>query len=237
MIHFLKIKKTKQVRKKTGKLATRAIYVEKNYRMGKVTLEKTIEVTKPILVCGRHSSGKTRWLRRLNGNAKEIWAKQEKEPLFFNSTSSLSEWKDQEPVKEWWNSQSEKKWEKLSGHKQEKLLVDYASSNWTTIFIDNIDKLTGKKLDMIKSIIETSKSRMWIASSTAENRISPSLREIILRASPQQFFLNSPVSYDATNIFVMIACILLIMMGHIEVAVMVGFFRVLSRGMFATKQQ
>jgi hypothetical protein len=78
---------------------------------------------------------------------------------------------------------------------------------------------------------------MWVASSTAENRISPSLREMVLRASPQQFFLNSPVSYDATNIFVMICCMILIMMGHIEIAVMVGFFRVLSRGMFATKQQ
>ena len=238
MIHFLKLKRTKQIRKKTGKATTRALYVEKNYRMGKVTMEKTIAVSKPILVCGKHSSGKTRWLKRLCRNANEIWAKQKDSPLFFNSTGSINEWKDQEPIKDWWNSNnSEKKWEKLSGHKKERVIVEYVSSVWTTVFVDNIDRLSGKKLEVMKNIIESSKSKMWVASSTAENRISPSLREMVLRASPQQFLLNSPVSYDATNIFVMICCMILIMMGHIEIAVMVGFFRVLSRGMFATKQQ
>jgi hypothetical protein len=238
VIHFLKLKRTKKVRKKSGKTATRALSVKKNYKMGKVVSEETISVTKPILVCGRHASGKTRWLKRLYDNANEVWAKQQGEALFFNSTASITEWKDQDVIKSWWNGNNlDKPWDKLSTHRREKALINYVGNVWTVIFIDNLDKISGKKAEIIKIILSSSKSRIWVASSIAENRIAPSLRAITLKTKPQQFILSSPIAYDATNTLVMTACIILIMTGHIEAAIIVGFFRVLSRGIFSTKQQ
>jgi hypothetical protein len=237
MIKFLKLKRTKKTRKKSGKPVTVPLFIEKEYRMGKTISEKPISVFQPILVCGKHSSGKTRWLKRMAKNANEVWAKQRGEPLFFNATSSIAEWKDQDVLADWWNGRgAEKPWSKLSPHKREKALLVYVEEVWTVIFIDNLDKISSKKLELIKNVLTTSKSKMWVASTIAENRISPSLRDIMMKYKPQKFFLNSPVSYDATNGLVMGLCVILIMTGHIEFAIIVGFFRVLSRGMFATKQ-
>jgi len=238
MISFLRVKKTNKIRKKTGKLITRAIYMEKSHRMGKVLTEKSISVAKPVLVCGKHSSGKTRWLRKFCQNAKEVWAKQKGAPIFFDANNSLAEWKDQEQIREWWDSNNqETKWSKLSGHKKESLIIDYVSSVWTVIFIDNADKLHGRKLDIVKNAIQSSKSRIWVASSISENRIGPSLREVILKSSPQMFCLNSAVSYDATNVLIITSCVVLILGGQIEIAMMVGMLRMLAKGMFSTKQQ
>jgi hypothetical protein len=238
MISFLRVKKTKKIRKKTGKAITRAIYMEKSHKMGRVITEKAINIKKPVLVCGKHSSGKTRWLRKFYENAKEVWSKQDGTPLFFDANHSLTEWKDQDQVIDWWNSQnSDKKWQRLSGHKKETLLIDYASKVWTVVFIDNADKLHGRKLDIVKNIVQSSQSRIWIASAMAENRIGPSLREILLKSSPQKFCLSSAVSYDATNVLIISCCVILIMIGNIEAAMMVGMFRIMRGGQSSTKQQ
>ena len=108
MIKFLKLKRTKRVRKKTGKTITRALYIEKTYKMGKVVLEKNIATNQPVLVCGKHAAGKTRWLRRLYANANEIWSKQQSIPLYFDSNSGVSEWKDHESIRAWWDCNNEK---------------------------------------------------------------------------------------------------------------------------------
>ena len=237
MIKFLKLKRTKRVRKKTGKTITRALYIEKTYKMGKVVLEKNIATNQPVLVCGKHAAGKTRWLRRLYANANEIWSKQQSIPLYFDSNSGVSEWKDHESIRAWWDCNNEKKWEKLTGHKKERIIIDYVADIWTVVFVDNMDRLSGRKLDLVKRVLQSSKSKIWVASSTAENRIGPSLREMVLKPATQTFYLTSPAAYDGTNILVMTACVIFLIMGHIEIAVLLGFFKVLARGMFSAKQQ
>lgn len=128
-------------------------------------------------------------------------------------------------------------WNKLPNHRKNKAMLDYVSQNWTVVFIDNIDRLSGKKLDFVKEILKELKSKIWVCTATAENRINPSLRNFITKSKPQTFTLNSPVSYDATNALTAILCVVLTFIGWWQVAAALGGMRMLGRGMFSTKQQ
>lgn len=237
MIKYLKVKRTKRARK-DGSKATHIFYMEKDSKKGAVITEKSISNKKPILICGKAASGKTRWIKRMIANAKEIWPKLTAPVISIETNETIAEWRDQTPIVEWWQKNNpENEWKKLPNPKRNKVLIEYFSQNWTIVFIDNIERLSGRKLDLVKEILKESKSKIWVCSATAENRINPSLRNFITKSNPQTFTLNSPVSYDATNVVVALACVVFVAVGWYQVAAVLAGFKMMSKGMFSTKQQ
>lgn len=238
MIKFLKIKRTKKVRKRDGTKATHMFYIERDGKRGKIITEKAISSKKPVLICGRASSGKSRWLKRIADNSPQIWRKLTAPAILLEANEPVTEWRDKEPIINWWKTKNpDKEWSKLPNPKKIKVLIDYVNQNWTIVLVDNLDKLTGKKLDVIKEVLRASKSRIWICSAIAENRINPSLRNFIMKSDPQTFTLNSPVAYDATNAITVIACVAFVFMGWFQLAMILGGIRMASRGYFSSKQQ
>jgi hypothetical protein len=238
MIKYLKIKRRAKTRKKCGTQKTEIIYMEKDNKMGKVLKEQSISVQKPILICGKAASGKTKWIIRLVADAPQIWTKIKAPVLLMEANETIAEWRDTKQIKDWWQKDNpEKEWKKLANHDKNKVLLDYVSQNWTIVFVDNIDRMAGRKLDIVKNILMQSKSKVWVCSTTAENRISPSLRNFITKSAPQTFTLNSPVSYDATNAITAVACIAFIVVGWYQVAMILAGLKIMGKGMFSTKQQ
>jgi hypothetical protein len=212
--------------------------MEKDGKKGSVITEKSISVKKPILICGRAASGKTRWLKRMIVNAPQIWTKLTAPVIYLEANEAVTEWREQDPIVEWWKkSNPDKEWRKIPNPKKNKVLLDYVSQNWTIIFADNIDRLTGRKLDLVKEMLKESKSKIWICSAVAENRINPSLRNFIIKSNPQTFTLNSPVAYDATNALTILACVIFVIIGWFQVAIILAGMRMAARGIFSSKQQ
>lgn len=238
MIKYLKIKRTARVRKKTGTKSTHLFYMEKESKMGKTIKEESISNKKSILICGKAASGKTKWIKRLIENSQEIWPKLNAPVISMEANETITEWRDHKPIKDWWQKNNpEKEWKKLQNHDKKKVLLDYVSKNWTVVFVDNIDRMAGRKLDLVKNILMQSKSKVWVCSTTAENRISPSIRNFITKSAPQTFTLNSPVSYDATNAITALACVAFVIVGWYQVAMILAGLKIIGRGMFSTKQQ
>jgi hypothetical protein len=237
MIKYLKIKRTSRVRK-DGSKATEIFYMEKDGKMGKVLAEKSISTKKSVLVCGKAASGKTRWIKRMVENSPQIWRKITVPVIFMSSDETIAEWREIPSIKKWWEKENpEKEWKKQLPHEKKKVILDYVSQNWTIIFIDNIESLAGRKLNLVKDVLTQSKSKIWVCSTIAENRINPSLRNFITKSNPQIFTLNSPVSYDATNAVTAVVCAIFVIVGWYQVAIMLAGLKMLSRGMFSTKQQ
>ena len=236
MIKYLKIKRTKNARK-DGSKATHLFYMEKDGKKGSVITEKGISNKKPILVCGKAASGKTRWIRRMIINSPQIWPKLTAPVISFDTNETIAEWRDQSPIVEWWQKENpEKEWKKQTNPRKNKVVLEYVTQNWTIVFIDNVERLTGKKLDLVKEVLKESKSKIWVCSSVAENRINPSLRNFISKSTPQTFTLNSPVAYDATNVLTALTCGVLVVIGWYQAAMVLGGLRVFGKGMFSSKQ-
>jgi adenosyl cobinamide kinase/adenosyl cobinamide phosphate guanylyltransferase len=237
MIKYLKIKRRTKT-KKDGSRHIELYYMEKDGKRGKVITEKSISIKKPVLICGRAASGKTRWIKRLIATAPEIWRKLTAPVIFLEANEAVTEWREQDGIIEWWKKNNpEKEWRKIPNPKKNKVLLEYVSQNWTVIFIDNIDRLTGRKLDLVKEMLKESKSKIWICSAIAENRINPSLRNFILKSNPQTFTLNSPVAYDATNALTILACVIFVIIGWLQAAIVLAGMRMAARGIFSSKQQ
>lgn len=111
MIKYLKIKRTAKVRKQSGIKATHLFYMEKDGKKGSVIKEKAISSKKPILVCGKAASGKTKWLRRMVVNAPQIWLKIQEPVILMEANETIAEWREQPQIKNWWQKNNpESEW-------------------------------------------------------------------------------------------------------------------------------
>nr|VFJ94001.1 MAG: hypothetical protein BECKLFY1418A_GA0070994_103611 [Candidatus Kentron sp. LFY] len=236
-MEYLKIRVGSRKRKDGTPYAV-PLYVRKTRKYGKTLEEEPISRKRPILVVGAHGSGKTRWVERLHEKAKEIWgAKVPVEPLYLSGLTPLSAWMDGGPVPNWWNGskkKSEPLWYKLRQWEKTDLLPRYVAETGAVVFLDDAHKLTGRKLDIAKRCLMPAK--IWVVSSSQENRIPPSLRIELMRSDPQVYELSSDVAYDRTGAFIWIFVGMLLIAGFWELAIAVGGLKALAAGRRATRQ-
>ena len=103
------------------------------------------------------------------------------------------------------------------------------------LFIDDAHKLAGRKLQIARECALV--ARIWVASSSEENRIAPNLRQVMMRRDPQMFFLDSEVAYDATTILMWIMIAISMGMGAWEIAIVLGGLKMLGSGRRAARQE
>lgn len=111
--------------------------------------------------------------------------------------------------------------------KKEQLLIAKAKNS--LLIVDNVDKFTGKKLELLKSLVRECKK--YIFTTLNETTINPTIRKITRKKSEAQIVaLTSLASKDATNyLFVAFIC-LIALLGFYEVAILITAGRLAMRG-------
>ena len=240
-MEYLRIRRSeKQVRADGSRYAVPQL-ITKTRKYGKLVSQQTISNKTSILVTGAHDSGKTRWVTRLHEHALEIWgAKIKAEPLFLDTLSPLGAWCNKPAVGKWWNEKQQtlppderQPWKTLKQYERSEALPDYCAETNAVLFIDDAHKLTGRKLQIARQCVMS--SRLWVIAASEENRLPPNLRPLMLRRKPQIFRLDSEVAYDATHIlmWILLACALVI--GWWEAAFVIAGLKALGTGRRAAR--
>lgn len=231
---------------------------------GKTTANETLSKKRNILITGAHHSGKTRYLNRLYDDAEKIWKYQLKpyaytrngkvdkdrpmfkagddekewsfpESIFLCGIAPLGKWIDNDGFVEWWNTaHPEQPFKKLSACKKVELLPVYLKETRAVLFIDDVHKLSGRKLQIAKMCLNASYRAVVTASD--ENRISPSIRRQFLESQPQIIRLNTEVAYDATHVIMWLFVMLFLVVGLQEMAALLTVFELMKGGRRASKQ-
>jgi len=216
---------------------TKVLYFrEKKSIFDKKIKEKYISKKKSLLILGIEASGKSKLLARLVENIDLLFPRNLK--IIFKATDNLTEilYKNLDGDEETQKllitkntEEEEKEIEILDIKKQHvkiEALKQKAKNN--IIIIDDIDRLTGKKLEITKDLIRDCK--IFIVTAKSENKINRTLRNIMQQKKTERIQLKSASSVDATNVLFAMFVIWLLIVGLHEAAMLVIAGRLLAKG-------
>jgi len=244
-MQFLKIKRRKSRQRADGSAYAEAILVTKRSKYGDTLGEETISVKHSILVTGAHDSGKTRWVQRMYENAREIWGSKIKaDPILLDGLSPISAWCDSPVLANWWEKKRKEEtttdpdtarshWKHTKQYARANALPDYCRDTGAVLFIDDAHKLSGRKLQIARQCVMS--SRLFVIAASEEQRLAPNLRSAVLHRDPQIFRLDSEVAYDATNILMWSFLVACLAAGWWEAAVVLGGLKALGTGRRAAR--
>ncbi|HEF9827174.1 TPA: hypothetical protein SB195_001708 [Campylobacter coli] len=198
--------------------------------------ETYISKKSDILITGINASGKSKRLNSFLKNAKDLWKKEH--IIFFHATDSLSEIfhrnldnDDETKRLIYGNENANLNLENLDTSKNYlKIIALVEKSKNSTLIIDDLDKLTGKKLEMAKELLRNCKR--FIATAKDENSINKTIGGILKgrRKRLEVIALSSKASLDATNALFVIFVLALFATGLYELALLVTAGRIAMRG-------
>ncbi|HEG8320818.1 TPA: hypothetical protein SF188_001869 [Campylobacter coli] len=189
-----------------------------------------------ILITGINASGKSKRLNSFLQNAKDLWKKEH--IIFFHATDSLSEIfhrnldNDDETKRLIYGENANLNLENLDTSKNYlKIIALVEKSKNSTLIIDDLDKLNGKKLEMTKDLLKNCKR--FIATSKDEISLNKTIGGILKgrRKRLEVIALSSKASLDATNALFVIFVLALFATGLHELALLVTAGRIAMRGM------
>lgn len=238
-MQFLKIKR-RQRKRADGSTYAEAAFVTKRRKYGDTLSEETISIKRPVLVTGAHDSGKSRWVKRLHGAAPDIWGSKSKAaPLLLDALSPLSAWCDSAAVGQWWDglrtvelahspATAREPWKTLKQYARADALPDYCKATGAVLFIDDAHKLAGRKLQIARQCVLS--SRLFVVAASEEQRLAPNLRAAVLHRDPQIFRLDSEVAYDATPLLMWFFIVVCLAAGWWEAGAVLGGLKLLGTG-------
>ncbi|WP_242632644.1 hypothetical protein [Thiothrix fructosivorans] len=244
-MQFLKIKRRKKRLRADGTDYAEAVFVTKRRKFGDTLGEETVSIKRPVLVTGAHDSGKTKWVKRLHDAAPQIWGSKTKAaPLLLDSLSPLSAWCDSPAVAAWWEAKRKAEeaadpttarapWKTIKQHTRADALPDYCKDSGPVLFIDDAHKLNGRKLQIARLCVLS--SRLFVISASEENRLAPNLRAAVLHRDPQIFRLDSDVAYDATALLMWFFIVACVAAGWWEAGAVLGGLKLLGSGRRAAR--
>ncbi|HHF6888725.1 ATP-binding protein [Haemophilus influenzae] len=248
---FLNIRHEKTPRKDGTKYA-KLYFESKSKKFGKVESSKYIGNRKNILISGGFHSGKTRMIMKIWKERQNIWGKDrgfvklsgfgtiaeyvDTPQLrdFFNAIPKNKKYKDNRDLQEFWASFEGREFKQLKQHERIENLIEFIKHHNTVLIIDDAQKLTNRKLEIVKRAIEHCKQ--FVIATSEEQRLSTSLRTVVLNSNLEHLKLDTQASYDATSIFVyfLIACCAA--GGWYELAFIMGGLKALSSGRRASRK-
>lgn len=192
-----------------------------------------------LMIFGIEASGKSHHLMRLVENIDELWARDEK--IIFSATDSLSEilYKNLEEseTKQLLTTQPID----ASAIEDAEDLIDISKqyikfealkekAKKSVLVIDDLNKVTGKKLELTKDLMRNCKR--FVITAKSEDSIHRTLRNIIHRRNMKvaTVQLTSKASVDATNILFAMFILGLFIGGLPEVAMLVMAGRLTMKG-------
>lgn len=246
MLHYLRIKQGRAMRRADGSQGAALIWCSKSTKRAKTRTEKTISKRRPLLVLGGHDSGKTRMLRRMFDAEQAIWSdtRLRRGPaLYLGALRPLAAWAEGGQVERWWDGDSDtagargpkgREWRRLAQWERMDQLPAYVRASKCVLFIDDAHKLTGRKLDVARECIQS--ASMVVVGASQINRIGPSLRGHIERRDCQTLNLKTKAAYDVTPALMWGAAALAAASGNIAAAAAIGGLQMLSSGKRSARQ-
>jgi len=110
-------------------------------------------------------------------------------------------------------------------HHQINLLLEKAKK--AIVFIDDIDKLSGKKLEVIKDIVRYSK-QLIVSASDAKN-INKTIFLALDRKKGYEIYLTTDASFDITNYLIAFIMTLLVVAGLYELVGLIFVMRYIMK--------
>jgi len=242
---FLKIKRHKKRKRADGSTYAEAVFITKRAKFGDTLSEESVSTKRPVLVTGAHDSGKSRWVKRLHDAAPQIWGTKTKaKPLLLDALSPLSAWCDSPAVGEWWEQKRQEEaandpgtarspWKHVKQYTRADALPDYCKDTGAVLFIDDAHKLTGRKLQLARQCVMS--SRLFVIAASEEQRLAPNLRAAVLHRDPQIFRLDSDVAYDATHLLMWFFIVACLAAGWWEAGAVLGGLKMLGSGRRAAR--
>jgi hypothetical protein len=223
---------------------------EKKTRRSKKEKATYISKSKNILISGEIASGKTKELIKLYRGKETIYnnLKTQNKFIYFDCNVSLSEIlqifeESLEKVTKTFTPQElqirlnnievddEEQDNKNSKTLYTKIKTLEEYSKGAILFVDDINKASGRKLETLKSLVKNSK--IWIATTKSSHTINQNLQKSMNlknKDSYYNFTLYTTQAVDATNILFIIFIIFLIALGQTDMAIL------LMAGRFMLKQ-
>jgi len=226
--------------KKIGGENNRALYLREKKNMYDKPKETYISKKGSLMIYGINASGKSHKLQTIVRNVDSLWQKETK--IIFKATDSLSEilYKnldgDEETQKLLVTSShaiacEDDELEIFDVKKQYvkfDALMEKAKNS--VLIIDDVDKVTGKKLELTKDLLRHCKR--FVLTAKSEDSINRTLRNIIFKRKMNiaTVQLTSKASVDATNILFAMFVLGLFVGGLPEAAMLVMAGRFAMKG-------
>jgi hypothetical protein len=204
---------------------------ERGRKYGPITGERVLSVKKDILITGANSSGKTRWLAKLDDKASEVWVGREK--IYLRAMEPLQRWYEDPRVAQS-VAGTGRDWSRLKAYERADALIAWVKDTKAVVIMDDAHKLAGRKLDI--AIQLGRESGRFVVGAFAENSIPMSLRMLIERRDPQRISLTSEAAYDVTNLAMWLAILTALGAGAWQLAAVMGGMKVLAGGRRAARQ-
>jgi len=172
-----------------------------------------------ILITGLHGSGKTRNLLKLYNNKEQVY--RNRSTIFLKATESLSEMLHKNLTDE----EKAKYYEKFGIDKKlqnkQFILIDILlkKAESSILFIDDIDKFTGKKLEVLKDLVR--RSKQFIGTAKDEKEIDKTLIKDLEAKRYIKMQLSTKTAYDATFILFALFLVFLVATNNLDLAVLV----------------
>jgi len=234
MIKYFKFKK-----KPNG---SRVLYIREKSNVHDKPKEIYISKKGSLAIYGVEASGKSHKLETIIRNADALWQKETK--IVFKATDALSEilyknLDEEEEIKRLLitnlNDLDEDEMTEneivIDVKKQYiKFQALIEKSKNSVLIIDDIDKITGKKLELTKELLRNCKR--FVITAKSEDTINRTLRNVMHRRKMKitTVQLTSDASVDATNILFAIFILGLFIGGMPEVAMLVMAGRMITKG-------
>jgi len=212
------------------------VFREKNKKFDKKVKETYIPKKESLLIYGMNASGKTKEIKKIWNARKSIWTKDKF--IYLNAGDSLSEWlhlnlRDLDSS-EFAESQKDEyrdhglNIDKEINKQYVKLQILVNKAKGSIVFIDDLDHLTGKKLELAKDILRNSKQ--FYATAEDENDIDKTIKNIIKQKKIKEISLKTDASYDATNAVIVMFIITMMATGQYELATLIMVARYIMKG-------
>jgi len=166
--------------------------------------ERYISKTISLLIYGLDTSGKSKELNKLYDNKDVIFDMSKYSTIFIHATDSLAEifYKNIDDVdteKYLLSLDDEKQIEAEKNINKQFLKIEILKykANTSFLFIDDIDKFTGKKLEILKSLIRNCKK--IYATAQSDKSINKTIFKMIESKKFNSINLKTTNSFDATN--------------------------------------
>jgi len=181
---------------------------ERGRKYGPILDERCLSIRKDILVSGPNSSGKTRWLAKLDAKAGEVWIGREK--LFVRSMEPLQRWYEDPRVVAHAAAKGAA-WARLRSYEKVEALLSWVRETKPVLLLDDAHKLAGRKLDIAIQLCR--EAGRLVVGTFAEQATPMSLRMLIDTRDPQKVMLKSDAAYDVTALVLWLLILIALMAG------------------------
>jgi hypothetical protein len=228
MIQYIRFKPNK------SKTSKSILYRERNKVYSKRYAEKYISKKKSILITGLEASGKSKMLGKIYENRFEVYPKANGF-IYIKSTDSLSDWFrnfSQLDVDNYCEELDDDELLQVESDLKKQYMKIQILLNTTKnkiLFVDDIDKATGKKKEVLKDMLRLCK--LVVATSKDDKEMDKSIVNFFYRTEHSVIPLGTQGSYDATNYLFVALLLGMVVSGAYEVAVVVMMLRYGMKGL------